>query len=288
MFNRFFSRNKPSKNQALEKIASSNDATLIRAETFRASKQSQEEKFAEFLNLKHQYPYMGFVPCRAGNIDFTMFHANDDIVAWEYFWFGADSYETEIINTWLEWCKGPNVVLDIGAYTGLMSILAARLHPKTTVELFEPMDRTIERAKINLKANHIYQQVNMHNKAASNHSGPASINMPRDENFLGTGNAIDDKGGKIVDVKQIQCVQIDEALPDIIPTVVKIDVEGHELACLEGMEKILSHSRPKMIIEVWENTRTEVLNKLDIMDYDYVSFEENERRVMNFRCEPKK
>ena len=46
-------------------------------------------------------------------------------------------------------------------------------------------------------------------------------------------------------------------------------------------------SRPKMIVEVWERTRKDVLKMLEAMNYNCTPFEDHERRVMNFRCEPK-
>lgn len=51
------------------------------------------------------------------------------------------------------------MVLDIGGYSGLMPVLAALSHPDTSVSLFEPMDRTVERAIINVKANGVLDRV---------------------------------------------------------------------------------------------------------------------------------
>lgn len=74
----------------------------------------------------------------------------------------------------------------------------------------------------------------LYNKAASDHDGTETIFMPRNQHFLGTGNSLMDKG-KTVTSRSIECARIDTELPDIAPTLVKIDVEGHELACLKGM-----------------------------------------------------
>ena len=68
--------------------------------------------------------------------------------------------------------------------------------------------------------------------------------------------------------------------------VVKIDVEGHEASCLEGMKGIVSRSRPKMVIEVWEHNKEYVLQFLDSFNYRYRPFEDPSRRVVNYACEP--
>jgi FkbM family methyltransferase len=279
--------NRPDGNQVIENINIKNLDAIEKAKLFREDKRTRDEKYEDFSRFKHKYPFNGYVPCRAGSIDFTLFHANDDIVAWEYFWFGDNGYEREIVNTWLDWCKHPNTVLDIGGYSGLMSILAARANYNTKVEMFEPMERIIERAKINLKANNVYHRVKLCNKAASDSPRRESINLPREENFLGTGNSIYDKGLEIVDVKEIECVKVDDFIENKMPGIVKIDIEGHELACLKGMQRVLSDAQPKIIIEVWEHTRTEVLQMLKDFNYVCQPFELSERRVMNYRCEPK-
>ena len=273
-------------NVVIESIKQSNERAIQKSNTFKNDRRTRSEKFMDFSELKHKFPFNGYVPCKAQDIDFTLFHSNDDIVAWEYFWFGENGYEQEIVNTWIEWCKSPNTVFDIGGYSGLMSILAAHANRETSVDLFEPMERTIERAKINLKANGVYDRVKLHNKAASDRTRNETIKMPREENFLGTGNSIFDKGIEIVHTKEIQCVKIDNYIKGKLPSIVKIDVEGHELACLNGMKKTIQASKPKIIIEVWDHTRKEVLSMLKEFGYNCQPFEKSEQKVLNFRCEP--
>lgn len=277
-----------SSNDALRALESSNRESLKSIAQFRRRTAPGPEAFKEFSRLKHEHPYVGMVPCRAANIDFVIFHANDDIVAWEYLWFGDDAYEPETIATWVDWCRRPNQsVYDIGGYSGLMSILAAMAHESNRVHLFEPMDRTIERAKINIRANRVGPQVRLHNVAASDTAGPAEINLYREENFLGTGNSVYDKGLPVKDVKTIRCVRIDDELDAIAPTVVKIDVEGHELAVLAGMAKTITRARPKMIVEVWEHDRSSVLDMLTSLDYSCTPFGDPDRRVVNYACLPR-
>lgn len=274
-------------NLATRSMAESNNLTLGRIESFRSEKKTISEARREFSVLKHRYPFFGYVPCRAGNTEFAMFQANDDLVAWEYLWFGPDSYETKIVSDWIQWSRTKNTVLDIGSYTGLMSILAAKVNRNTVVHAFEPMERTAERAKINFKSNVVAGRVTLHTKAASDTNSLSNINMYRDDNFLGTGNSINQKTGiKTVEIKQITCVKIDDYLPDLRPTIVKIDVEGHELACLNGMIETIKRTKPKILIEVWEDTRDEVLKILTDLGYVCEPYDKKPIRVMNFRCIP--
>ncbi len=270
----------------LQGIEARNDAAMAAIEHFRADMGKGAASRQDFAKLKHAHPFVGFVACRAAGIDFLMFHVNDDVVAWEYLWFGEDGYESDIIREWVKRSRNASIVYDIGAYTGLMSILAGLASPKTHVHLFEPIERTIERAKINIRLNSLGQRVKLHNVAASDEDAIEKINLYREENFLGTGNSIHDKGLPVIGSKLISCVRIDDFLPDGKPDLVKIDVEGHELACLNGMKKTIEANRPVMIVEVWEHTRNDVLALLKSMNYRCNAFEKHETKVMNFLCEP--
>jgi FkbM family methyltransferase len=275
------------RNSVLQAIDSRNQQTLEEIARFRAAYASGKSTFDDFSRLKHAHPYFGFVPCHAQGVDFVLFHANDDLVAWEYQWFGDNFYEQKLVAAWVEACRertGP--VLDIGAYTGLMAILAAFANERSEIHLFEPMPRTVERANVNLKANGLAKRVRLHTVAASDDNGTADINLYREPNFLGTGNSIFDKGLKVFDVVTIKTVRIDDALPGIAPTVVKIDVEGHELPAIRGMSETIERSRPWMIVEVWEHTRDEVLKLLRGWDYRCEPADDPDQRVANYTCTP--
>lgn len=268
-------------------IEALNQAAFAATQEFRERLAAGKASRSDMPVLKQKYPAFGVFPIKAAGIDFVMFHAHDDLVVWEYLWFGEDGYESNLVRTWASWCRKPGLVLDIGGYSGLMSILAARAHPKNQVHLFEPLERVIERANINIKLNGISPRVTRHAVAASDCDGEATINLYRDEDFLGTGSSLTEKAGKTVTVtKRIRTVRIDTYLPDIAPSVVKIDVEGHELATLDGMDATLRRARPHILIEVWENTREDVLRRLHDMGYSLTRSEGRDLPVNNFLAEP--
>ena len=238
-------------------------------------------------HLKQQFAYRGVFPVRAADLNCLMFHAHDDVVVWEYLWNGADGYETEMVRTWVSWCRTPGCILDIGAYSGLMSLLAAKAHPQNQVHLLEPMERVMERASVNVKLNGLEKQIRRHTVAASDVAERLRMHLYRDENFLGTGSSITPKTGKkTFGSKEIQTVALDAYLPDLMPTVVKIDIEGHELSCLKGMREMLQRARPKMLIEVWAQNRTEVLTFLSDLGYEVQRVEAEENAVNNYLARP--
>ncbi|HET7735555.1 MAG TPA: FkbM family methyltransferase [Nocardioidaceae bacterium] len=275
-------------NAAIAAIEAANEQTLRAVADFRAAVERGAAGREQFSELKQKHRFIGFVPCHAGGVDFALFAAHDDVVAWEYLWFGADAYEADLIALWVDWCRSsPGVVYDVGGYTGIMSVLAAKSNTENQVHLFEPIDRTIERAKINSRANKVAGRVTLHNVAASDAAAEAKINLYRSDNILGTGNSLYDKGLEVRDIKTITCVRLDDELPDLSPTVVKVDVEGHELAAVRGMQRTIVRARPRMLVEVWDHTRDELLRLLDELDYDCRPLDSVDRRVVNYACLPR-
>ena len=283
-----------SENSVTKRISEQNGVSLDTILQFREDYAQKRVTFLDFAKMKRHHPFYGFLPFCIDELEFVMFHANDDVVAWELLWTGT--YEGEITKTWVEWCRGANLIYDIGAYTGLMSVLGALANPNATIHLVEPMDRTIERAKINIVVNGISRRVKLHNRAASNKNGTETILMTRNEDFLGTGNSVYNKGLPVIAEKLIQCVRIDEHLPDLCPDVVKIDVEGHERACLEGMIETLTRARPKLLLESWAHDREAVMALLHSLGYECSPFELGSEcsppeaaypRVINYKCIPR-
>ena len=63
---------------------------------------------------------------------------------------------------------------------------------------------------------------------------------------LGTSSRIGEAGETT-----IQCVGIDQALPSFAPTLIKMDIEGAELAALRGAERTLRRHRPGLAIAIY-------------------------------------
>jgi FkbM family methyltransferase len=272
----------------LSSIHEGNDRAVARMNLFRQALAAGEASLDDIPTLKQAHPYRGIVPIRAGGHEFVMFHAHDDVVVWEYLWRGDDGYESEMVRQWCDWCRAAEgEIWDIGAYSGLMSILAAMSHVRNSVHLFEPLDRVIERANINVKLNALQSRIARHAVACSEAEGTAEIILYRDENFLGTGSSIESKGNlKQFGTRTIRTVALDSYLPNASPKVVKVDVEGHEFATLKGMRRILERSRPHMLVEIWAQKRSEVVGLLRDMGYRLERVEDKDRGVNNYFATP--
>ena len=270
------------------KLTDANQRALERRDLYRRELVEGKTPEGSWRKLKLEYPFIGFIDCQVEDIPFTMFSADDDVVAWNYFWAGPDSYEAEIITQWLTWAREAENILDIGAYTGMMSIIAAFANPRCKIHAMEPVERTVERIKINLRANGIEKRVTVHPRAAANEFGPEMINYYREEDFLGTGNSIHSKGKKVFSRRMIQAVNTDQYLGDKHRfDLIKVDVEGFEFETLKGLRRIMNRDRPKIVLELWQENEADVFRLLDTMRYEYKPVEKTPVRVMNYLCVPK-
>jgi FkbM family methyltransferase len=274
------------RHEVLGTLRRDNRRCLEEAQKFQERTRQGRTTPKEHATIKKEFPYYGFVPCRAAGIDFVLFHAHDDVVAWKFLWYGDDAHQRAVVEKWVECARSARLVYDIGGYTGLMSVLAALANPSLQVHYVEPIERTADRATLNVRLNHVADRVAIHNVAASAAAGSVQFNMYRQDSFLGTGNSVYDKGLPIKSVREVERVTIDGLLPGQAPDLVKIDVEGHELEVLQGMAAAVEKGRPRMIVEVWEHDRDQVLGLLDSWGYRWTPFDLVESRVMDFFAEP--
>jgi len=131
----------------------------------------------------------------------------------------------------------PSVFLDVGANVGYFSRLVARSFPKTVVHAFEPHPLTYQVLRMNTWE--FGDQIQTWPLALSNHRGTVALSTS--PNNLG-----DTKGVRSRDALRASVVapsiSFDELLADICPDVVKIDVQGAEMAVLQGMKSAIRRS----------------------------------------------
>jgi FkbM family methyltransferase len=133
-----------------------------------------------------------------------------------------------------------NTVLDVGANIGNHSLYLAKFTSATTIHAFEPMPRSFEHLSSNMKRNGC-ENVILHNVALSDSSGLAKMDFPDPTN---QGMAkISEEG------IEVQVIKLDDLSIEKV-SLIKIDVEGHELRVLRGGSETIRKNRPHLYIEI--------------------------------------
>lgn len=153
------------------------------------------------------------------------------------------------------------VLYDIGAHAGFMTVLGCRLVGEAgEVHSFEPIGTNVLCLQRNLNLNG-FTNAEIHRLAICDFDGVARMTSgPRDI------TARFDSGGEV----EVRAAQLD-SLRLTPPTVVKIDVEGAESAVLRGMTSILTKDRPVIVVEIHNGQEALVRDILAEVDYTDIS-----------------
>ena len=191
---------------------------------------------------------------------------NDDGVALRCFW--NDHYEKKTLEIWAKLSAIEGIILDIGAHSGIYSLVANKSIKKGAVLSFEPHYLNFSRLNLNLRANSIStNSIFMNAVGAKNEILHFSVNQ--DSNYLTSGGKIGKFKNKIA--TPIQVLAIDNIL-DVTAKknvkIIKIDVEGHEYECLLGMKQALIESQPVIFFECMSKRNNyEIESFLNELDY---------------------
>jgi FkbM family methyltransferase len=152
--------------------------------------------------------------------------------------------------------KPGDYVIDIGANIGVYTKAISELvGPKGRVYSIEPFPATFQILCSNIKKLSL-ENVEPMNFAISDHRGVVTMELPCDPSGAEThyrahivsNNAVKNK----TEIAKVQATTIDSRFLNVSTkiTFIKCDVEGHELTCLKGAQKLLAQSRPAWLIEV--------------------------------------
>ena len=149
--------------------------------------------------------------------------------------------------------KPGSVFYDVGANVGFFSLLAARLTgPQGNVISFEPLPENLDRLRENVERNH-FSNVKIFPVAlgAANQEQVFQVSeRPTWGKLKDVGPAAPDKylSDIRVGVRRLDDLVAEGAFPP--PDLIKIDVEGAEVAVVEGAVETLARYGPALIIEL--------------------------------------
>jgi FkbM family methyltransferase len=150
--------------------------------------------------------------------------------------------------------RADGIVYDIGANTGIYSLIAAAT-TDAPIYGFEPVPEIAAMARANVELNRASPQVQILDCAASDRTGTAPIYLPAPVNeSVETSASLDpDFKGAHERVVEIATTKLDDhwtSLGRPSVGVIKIDVEGHEVAALAGAEQLVTTTQPVIFLEV--------------------------------------
>jgi FkbM family methyltransferase len=181
----------------------------------------------------------------------------------ELFWRGLyGSYEPESLRVWVELCRRARSIVDVGANTGVYSLVAKTVNPTAVVTAFEPVERIYRKLVDNARLNRF--DVKSHQLALSDRSGEAFyFDTMTEHAYSVTVNRNLLQPGAAGEKRALQTITLDDFIRqngiDRID-LIKIDVETHEPEVLDGFRAHLDAFHPDMLIEVLDDDIAARLN----------------------------
>ncbi len=161
----------------------------------------------------------------------------------------------------------PGLVIDVGSNTGFYALLAASASSRNTVLAFEPMAEIAERARRNVVRNDLAGRIRVQQVALSDRNGLAEFYVPDDAHGLVETSASlrRDFKGEPAAIRPVASHRLDRVLlrgrwAARPISLIKIDVEGHEAAVLNGARWTIRLRRPVLFVEVLPNADLPWLN----------------------------
>lgn len=183
---------------------------------------------------------MGDVVLRApGGQKFVYRSQPDDMFARCVVWAGFRCWERSTVDYVAATCGCIRGFWDVGAHTGVYTLLVAAVNPAAHIRAFEPNPAVAPMLLGNLAANGLRSDI-LVAAALSDATGAAHLDVP----YNVTAASVAARG---IAIRAVRGDDVDDGSP---VDLVKIDVEGHELAVLRGMVGLLTRCRPALVIEV--------------------------------------
>lgn len=178
-------------------------------------------------------------------------------------------------------------VLDIGANVGFYSLIASKLAgPEGRVVAFEPSERERRRLAAHLRLNRA-RNVTVRAHALGERDEIATLHVVDESdsgcNSFRPGN-VGPTTATVVDVKRL-----DDCIPSGRPVdVVKLDVEGAELAVLRGGERLFRQARPVLLCEIeeiriapWGYRGRDIIDLMAGWNYEWLAITEGGLRPLS-------
>lgn len=150
----------------------------------------------------------------------------------------------------VEACRGRDCVFDIGGHIGLVTLPVSQMvSPGGRVFCFEPGIANLEYLRFHLSRNQV-QNVEVIDALVGDVDG--EVDFFEQAGATGQNSVVVKKNPEAYTRVRRQQVTLDAfcAARDLHPQIIKIDVEGAELAVLRGARDILRRDRPTLFLSV--------------------------------------
>jgi FkbM family methyltransferase len=188
--------------------------------------------------------------------------------------------ERSEVALWQKAVRRGDVVIDAGANVGYWSLVAAALvAPGGRVLAFEPFPATAASLRANIQASNRGDVVDVFELALADRTARLNLHAHADDPIHGTASLGHYPRMTVSTELEVEARALDDVLEHhgLQPALLKLDIEGGELAALRGASRLLASSAPPIITIEWNVAASagmghhpmEFLELLRVHGYDF-------------------
>jgi FkbM family methyltransferase len=178
--------------------------------------------------------------------------AGTNYLSFELFWRGTGYYEP-ITTMVLEQLLQPNdTFYDVGANVGFYSLVLSVMHSGLRVIAFEPNPKTFKLLDRNVRANRL-REITCVPVAVSDSNDGAVLHLSQSDMSASLDRHFDSRVTASFDVPTTTLDSYVTITPPRGRVVIKVDVEGHEVAFFAGARETITRLVPDIVTEVVVN-----------------------------------
>ena len=158
--------------------------------------------------------------------------------------------------TFLTLLTNPNLILDIGANLGIMTVHLSKRFPNATIHAIEPIPDNLEVLYANI-THYKLSNVIVHEIAVGDEEKSVKMVLPHQGKTKMQGlshvkhESISDWNDG--DEFEVDCLKLDTLFPSDKVDAIKLDVENFEFFTIRGGIEIIKRSKPVIYAELWDN-----------------------------------
>lgn len=179
---------------------------------------------------------------------------SSNFLSFQLYWRGIDFYEPITLMVFQDLLRNGGPFFDIGANVGLFSLIAAHSHPRLRIIAFEPNPKNFDILRRNVAANR-FEEIICESIALSDKNGMAELHLHESDMSASLEPGFQGEMNTRHERVQVPITTLDSYVDSrnrTVPALMKVDVEGHEAAFLNGARATIARHKPDLILEVLE------------------------------------
>ncbi len=227
--------------------------------------------------LKRRWPTSGLIDCEFNGVSFKLNNHCDDWLV-QYFYYGFKYPEEADLRLFMNLAEHSNCILDIGANTGVFSILSSAVSPNSEIYAFEPFSSNANRLKHNVEVNGL-NNITIFQEALGDQIGEIELSIPKNNEITDVSSTNLEFSKSVYPEIEWQLVKvrmntIDNFRKSIDKPIdlIKCDVETFEMSVFNGGLNVLNTDKPTIIFESFLNSeRISFFNNI-LKEYSYYMY----------------